>query len=243
MRQSRWGEGKSFFLEWFGETLSESGYVVASINAWQDDDAVDPLLSVMAGIDVVTKKDPALSKKAKGLASALGKATGQVVAAAAKGLVKQVATRYLGEATKDIADAVGELGNAAGREASKKLDKLWDEQAEKLLADFTRGKKSIEQFRAGLQQFVAVLEAEIDRRRHTQKLLQLLRHDIGIGHPSAQYGVRHVRLWRAQHHVDDARGAALLHRSALMECVLPDLESEITQRNHHGDAADETTDR
>src|SRR5689334_6858085 len=54
---SPWGEGKTFFLGHLGQTLTHAGFVVASVNAWQDDYASDPLLSVMAGIEAVTQVD------------------------------------------------------------------------------------------------------------------------------------------------------------------------------------------
>ncbi|HEY6832839.1 MAG TPA: P-loop NTPase fold protein, partial [Pseudolabrys sp.] len=48
---SGWGRGKSFFLTRFQKTLESEGYLVASVNAWRDDHADDPLIAVMAAID------------------------------------------------------------------------------------------------------------------------------------------------------------------------------------------------
>lgn len=48
---SQWGGGKTFFLDHFASHLKEEGYVVARVNAWEDDYVEDPLISVMAAIE------------------------------------------------------------------------------------------------------------------------------------------------------------------------------------------------
>ena len=47
-----WGGGKSFFLKRLGKQMEEEGYLVARVNAWEDDYIEDPLISVMAAIEV-----------------------------------------------------------------------------------------------------------------------------------------------------------------------------------------------
>lgn len=59
-----WGQGKTFFLDCLREDLEGRGYIVASVNAWKDDHADDPLITVMAALDEALS--PHLPAKSKG---------------------------------------------------------------------------------------------------------------------------------------------------------------------------------
>jgi predicted KAP-like P-loop ATPase len=159
-----WGEGKTFFLERLAKTLCRSGHVVASVNAWSDDHADDPLLPVMAAIESAVDRDGALKDSTKKLVKSLGRVSGQVAAAAAKGAVKQAAKRFLGEEAADliklISDGAGLSGKEIVSEVAKELDKIWDDETKALLNRFKEDKKSILQFQEFLHKFVSRLEVE-----------------------------------------------------------------------------------
>jgi hypothetical protein len=159
-----WGQGKTFFLDRFERDLKATGYLVAKVNAWRDDYAEDPLLSVMASIDDVVQNDRGIAAKTKGLGKKLGIISGQVVASAAKGFIKQAANRYIGgEAVEIIASVTRGIDNGNGetiKEVSKAFDQIWDEQANSLLAKFKNSRKTQDQFKASLRAFVEALRKE-----------------------------------------------------------------------------------
>jgi len=184
-----WGHGKTYFLERFEADLLASGHVVASVNAWRDDYADDPLLSVMAAIDRVIAEDEILPAKTKRLGKQLGAMTGQVVAAAAKGAIKQVGHRFLGDGVREIADILGAGGQDVLAEAGKAAEKIWDEEAKSLLDKFKNGQKTIEKFKSSLASLVDsvdkakkspvfILIDELDRCRPTYAvaLLERVKH-------------------------------------------------------------------
>src|ERR1700722_10379469 len=82
------GQGKTYFLTNFQRTLQAVGHPVAYVNAWTDDYADDPLISVMVAIEASLKKHSKLKKTG----SSLTEIGAQVVAAGAKGALKQAAT-------------------------------------------------------------------------------------------------------------------------------------------------------
>lgn len=188
-----WGQGKSFFLERFSRDLEAAGHVVASVNAWRDDYAEDPLLSVMAAVDSAIQRDNLIPAKTKALGKKLGAISGQVVVAAAKGAVKQLGHRYLGEAAKEIADLLSIAVDGAGAEAGTALDKILDDEAKSLLEKFKAGQKTIEKFKASLTTFIGSLDEkkqapvfilidELDRCRPTYAvaLLERVKHLFDI---------------------------------------------------------------
>jgi hypothetical protein len=85
-----WGQGKTYFLTNFQRTLQAVGHPVAYVNAWTDDYADDPLISVMVAIEASLKKHSKLKKTV----SSLTEIGAQVVAAGAKGALKQAATKW-----------------------------------------------------------------------------------------------------------------------------------------------------
>ena len=60
-----WGQGKSFFLDRLARDLRIDGLLVAEVNAWEDDHADDPLLSVMSAINKAVKPHFARKNKAQ----------------------------------------------------------------------------------------------------------------------------------------------------------------------------------
>jgi hypothetical protein len=190
-----WGHGKSFFLERFGKSLRGDQYLVAQVNAWNDDHAEDPLLSVMAAIDGVVAPLIGSKTKAKRTWASVKKTGEAVVLAAAKGALTHAASKIIGEGVNDVlreikADALSDVGESA----AKSVGKLIDKKAEDLLESFKAGKRSIEAFRTELKQFLDeisdgspkpplfVLVDELDRCRpsYAISLLERVKHLFSI---------------------------------------------------------------
>lgn len=174
-------------------SLEARGHVVAIVNAWADDHADDPLLSFVTAIDGALQVGAA--GKLKKPLSKLSQVAGQVVAAGAKGLVKQTATRFLGdEATKELAALLGkETSDAlfsASKEASAYADKQFDEQAKAFFEKFRAGQRSIGEFRKQLAEILRspawsthrlplfILVDELDRCRpnYAVSVLERMKH-------------------------------------------------------------------
>ncbi|MGY4333050.1 hypothetical protein ACVWWG_007467 [Bradyrhizobium sp. LB7.2] len=153
---ARWGEGKSFFLDRFGKSLEAEGYLVAKVNAWQDDHADDPLLSVMAAIDLAVTPLVKRERQALNRWNAAKRAGAAIAVAAAKGVVVQVARKAIGSAV----DEVGEIlkvelsAEKSAEDISKALGESIGEQGKILLERFHEGKRTIEKFRETLGQFL-----------------------------------------------------------------------------------------
>ena len=166
--------------------------MVAYVNAWRDDHADDPLLSVMSAIEgAVSGRWAVTSKKPLNKFTRIG---GQVAAAAAKGLVKQTITRYAGEDTlKELSELIGSAGadvaKSAGEEAAKKIGEIYDSEGKLLLEKFRLGQKTILEFKKQMAELVAsfkpeykkplfVLVDELDRCRppYAVALLERVKH-------------------------------------------------------------------
>src|ERR1700704_4838668 len=92
-----WGSGKSFFLDRMKRTLECEGYLVASVNAWADDPADDPLLSVMSAIDVSVAPAANMNAKVQQSLKTLKTTTQRIAIAAEKGAATQLARRPRGK--------------------------------------------------------------------------------------------------------------------------------------------------
>lgn len=196
---AKWGFGKSFFLTKFAQSLRHDGFMVAEVNAWKDDHADDPQLSVMAAIDAAVK--PFLAQK-KRLASTwrLVKRSGATVAVAVvKGAAKQLSRKLIGDGFDNALQAIEVAKDSATVEAAEKeLDQevgsLYDKEASLMLQSFETSKRTIEKFRSELALFLKTLEEsggrlplfvlvdELDRCRPTYaiSLLERVKHLFDI---------------------------------------------------------------
>lgn len=52
---AEWGHGKTFFLDRIAKQLRADGHIVARVDAWQSDFASDPMLPVMAALEVAVE--------------------------------------------------------------------------------------------------------------------------------------------------------------------------------------------
>ncbi|MCA1529243.1 KAP family P-loop NTPase fold protein [Bradyrhizobium yuanmingense] len=165
---AQWGEGKSFFLDRFGDTLRADGLLVADVNAWQDDHADDPLLSVMDAIDAAVA--PLVRKKKRSRERwNEAKRTGAAIAvAAAKGATVQLAKKVIGAGVEDIGSILSAPPGLVDADKTadalaKALGDMVDAQGKALLASFREGKRTIGKFRESLSGFLAAAAAEGQR--------------------------------------------------------------------------------
>ena len=150
---AKWGDGKSFFMDRLAKTLVYDGHLVASVNAWKDDHADDPLLSVMAAIDVAIAPLTASDRKVAAAWERVRHVGARVAVAAAKGAAFHWARKLIGEGADEAVKAGAEA-------VQDEVATLLDERAEVMLADFTEGQRSIETFRTELAAVLATTEAK-----------------------------------------------------------------------------------
>ena len=195
---AEWGQGKTFFLDRFADSLRTWNFPVAMINAWRDDHADDPLLAVMAGISKTIESDKKFSDKTKSKLRSLGRLTGQIVAAGAKGAIKTAGKKIIGEELDEVSRlftrGISEAASEGRAEIGATLNKMFDEQAEALLGRFEASQNTIEKFKLDLRKFsrdvakekqtpIFVLIDELDRCRpsYAVKLLERIKHLFDLG--------------------------------------------------------------
>jgi hypothetical protein len=198
-----WGAGKTFFVCNWIEDLKAAGHPVVYFDAWMNDSNDEPAVALMAsileGLEFWQEKLPKGEKFAgqaksfaqeavKSLRSALLPAAGVV----AKGLLK----RATGIAADEVRDALM-AGDAEtvdlGSEAI--VGDALDHFFEKALSEHRKRRESLDNFRAKLQQVLAILKDhanakfpffvfidELDRCRpsYAIKLLEEVKHIFGI---------------------------------------------------------------
>jgi hypothetical protein len=155
-----WGQGKSFFLSRFGRMLRTDGFLVAEVNAWQDDHADDPLLSVMDAIDQAVAPLVAHEKLARDRWNEAKRAGAAIAVAAAKGATIQIAKKLIGSGMEEISTILSTgipgMPDKAADDLAKSLGDIVDQQGKALLATFPEGKKTIAKFRQNLKEFLDV---------------------------------------------------------------------------------------
>lgn len=193
-----WGHGKSFFLTRLKQHLEAEGYLVASVNAWRDDHADDPLLAVMAAIDHVVLPHIQTRKTIRKSWEAVRKTGAAVAVAAVKGAALHWTRKALGDGVDAALEALGNEDQTAGNSISghleEQLSSVIDERAELLLASFKEGQRSIDSFREQLSKFIQVVPTkhlqtpmfvlvdELDRCRpsYAISLLERIKHLFNI---------------------------------------------------------------
>lgn len=160
---AKWGEGKSFFLDRFGKTLEADQFLVARVNAWQDDYADDPLLSVMDAIDQAVAPLVKREEATRDRWNVAKRAGAAIAVAAAKGAAVQFAKRTIGSGLDEIGDIINAPSGASEKatdEITKALGDLIGEQGKALIERFREGKKTIAQFRACLGEFLKIASSK-----------------------------------------------------------------------------------
>lgn len=155
---AQWGQGKTFFLSRFAKMLRDEHFLVAEVNAWQDDHADDPLLSVMDAIDQAVAPLVERERRARDRWNEVKRTGAAIAVAAAKGAAVQTARKLIGSGLDEIGTILSTSTSAdlakTGDDLVKSLGDLIDEQGKALLATFREGKKTIERFRRNLSEFL-----------------------------------------------------------------------------------------
>lgn len=195
-----YGHGKSYFLEHFEKQVAAEGYLVARVNAWRDDHADDPLLSVIAAIDEAVSPHIQHSENAKKSWLSIKRTGSAIALAAIKGAAVHWMKKGIGEGYEAALDVVG---NASEEEISEAVEisgeaisGIIDKKTEALLDKFTEEKQQIDNFKHRLESFLCqvdegnvkaplfVLVDEIDRCRpdFAIALLERVKHLFEINH-------------------------------------------------------------
>jgi predicted KAP-like P-loop ATPase len=196
-----WGHGKTYFLSRFQKTLERDNYLVAAVNAWQDDHADDPLLSVVAAVDAIIRPLVARQKLSKSLWEAVKRDSAAVVLAAGKGALKHWAKKAIGDGFDEIADLIQPTGSAKSVSPEKTQtgsasEAIVDEATKALFKGFEQTRDSIISFRGELSRLLEevqkahpeiklplfVLVDELDRCRppYAISMLERIKHLFSI---------------------------------------------------------------
>jgi hypothetical protein len=143
-----WGQGKTFFLENLAAQLRRD-HIVGMVNAWQDDHANDPLITVMAAIEGALQ--PFLDKepKAKSAFNKGKQALGIVAVEATKQMayhaVKLTTGIGVAKIAEQVREATGTTTTTAKKEPAKDKDeddsfdksfeKVWDASLKTLVGE------------------------------------------------------------------------------------------------------------
>lgn len=162
-----WGEGKTYFLQNLRVDLEARGHLVAYVNAWEDDHANDPLITVMAAIDA--ELSPHLPKNSEGSKSFERgkKALGIVV----KETGKQMAFHLLKATTGIAVGATIDKLNEAGlfKEELELNDDAYDDAAKEV---WDKGLESIVGER--VTEHKAANQAIVEFRNHVGSAIEYL---------------------------------------------------------------------
>jgi KAP family P-loop domain len=181
-----WGQGKTFFLHGLQRQLKEEGYLVAYVNAWEDDHADDPLVAVMKAMQRCLPSQ--LDAKGKNALKATGKTAGRVALTVGKSIGLQAAKRYLGES--GLQEVLTEWDGAEAG-VNKATEQFLDAQADAIMKSFDRSQDAISAFKKSLRKLaeksedgkpIYILVDELDRCRplYAIALLERVKHIFNV---------------------------------------------------------------
>jgi len=199
-----WGEGKTFFLDCLKRDLEQRGHVVASVNAWKDDHADEPLITVMAALDEAL--DPFVEKGSKAATALLSakKALGIVATETAKQVGFHVLKTVTGIAAEKTLERLKEAGAFQGvgideKAFDKSAEHVWDESLKQFVgervSEHRKANEGIETFRLKVADSIAaasethgkarpmfIFVDELDRCRplYALRLLEDMKHLFDI---------------------------------------------------------------
>lgn len=192
-----WGRGKTFFLTRFAKQLDANGYVVASVDAWKEDFADDPMFAVMSAIDDAISPLISNSEELKTAWRHTKQTAARVAVAAAKGAAKHWAKKLIGDGVEEIANVLDKGDNkensgsgtinSAGEEITTEVGNMLDLGGSLMMASYRQTKSSVAEFREEIASYLTSLENkgtrlpifvfidELDRCRPTYAISMLER--------------------------------------------------------------------
>jgi KAP-like P-loop domain-containing protein len=145
-----WGFGKTFFMERMAKQLKAKGYLVAEINAWQDDHSDDPFISVLAAIheavETLMEGDTEKVAEAKRLYGVIMASALPIAKKAGVGAISQLLKKYTGVATEEYAEVIEAANDGRVQGINQRIDLT----TEGLLEERLKAQESIDTFKTGL---------------------------------------------------------------------------------------------
>jgi hypothetical protein len=165
---SPWGSGKTFFLTRFRAQLEAEGYIVAYINAWQDDHADDALLPILSSIDQTISEFVTVNPTLTKLFDSVKRNGVQIATSIGKNIGKKLAKKLIGDAVDEIPDIVSgtaqsELATGVNDSANIAVDEILDNTAKAVLKKFEQSKQSIELFKSNLAKLITSIGTSNDK--------------------------------------------------------------------------------
>jgi KAP family P-loop domain len=185
-----WGSGKTTTLRLLEPNLKAAGVTAVSFNAWEVDDATDPLVPLVA-----TLHDRLL--EIKGYGSRVDSVKIERLKTLGSAIVKHSAIAAVKVATAGLLD-LGVAAEGLAKAAGEAAEKAGEDLAGDVIDAFKRERRAAHQFRALLQELIAYLQAtadesvdspplvlmidELDRCRPTfaVSMLERIKHFFGV---------------------------------------------------------------
>ena len=161
-----WGEGKTYFLNNLAEDLEGAGYPVARVNAWQDDRADDPLITVIAAMEDSIRPTLKTGTKGEKLLNEASKAIAPVAVEAGKQIGAHLLKSLIGLNLNKLIEVSGkseeyQADDEAISAATDKILAAYGQQLfEKRLMSQRQDKAAINKFREDIGQALGTLKGE-----------------------------------------------------------------------------------
>jgi predicted KAP-like P-loop ATPase len=179
-----WGQGKTFFIEHLARQLRSQGHLVSYVNSWRDDASGEPLVAVMAAIELTLKPHLTVQSGAEKIWRAAKSAGGEALLARAKGIAKRVITKVIGDGVQEIieiyhdaqfdevtapepsvssqVDGSGKDGamSKAEEKAAETITAIADRLMSERLESYRRRASSIDAFKANMSRLIERLGSE-----------------------------------------------------------------------------------
>jgi hypothetical protein len=184
----KWGSGKTYFLKrWVAAHQRDNGgkAITVYFDAFENDYLSDPLVSIVSAIsERMPTKHKSLLKKWKSAATKLAKPASRI----ALSIATFGATKHFDE----IGDVVAE---AAGSEAEKLVDSLWDQERQRKDA-LRLFKKSLVEMTKKDETSIVIVVDELDRCRpdYALAVLEVIKHFFSVSGVHFVLGINNEAL-------------------------------------------------
>jgi hypothetical protein len=152
---AQWGTGKTYFLDRFAEQLVNEGFLVARVNAWEDDYVEDPLISVLEVIESAVEPFLSGAPAIAGILQGIRSNGVEIAVSLARGTIATLGRKFIGEAVDGIPDLVSagmqnELENALEKGGEAAFDTVLDNASKAIIGEFRQKRKAARSFKKRL---------------------------------------------------------------------------------------------